>query len=209
MSRELQRLCRQACPPHEAMLLAVDRALGRAEPPGVAGALDELAWALPAPHETEPADELAACAGLLHGRLTVDLDGSLSLGDVLAGTPGHPIIIAAAATAAAQRRGLPIGVVGHGRRVWLAHRAEPGPEVVDPARVGGVIDGRSLGVDLHWRCSHQVTGLVLGAIIRRAERTGDLMLAIRAAGVRTVLPVDGAAAHAYRREEQRLRARLN
>lgn len=209
MSRELQQLCRQACPPHEAMLLAVDRALGLPERFDAQPALDELAGALPAPEPGDPGAELAACARLLRGPLSADLDGSLSIGDVLTGRPGHPVVAAAAAVAVAQRRGLRVGIVGHGRRVWLAHRSEAGAEVVDPARVRNVIDGRTLGVDLHWRCSHQVAGLVLGAAIRRGERTGDLMLAIRAAGIRADLPVDGAAAHAYRREEQRLRARLN
>lgn len=209
MSGDLRRLCRQACAPHDAMLLALDRELGLPDRPEAQFVLDELAWALPAPDETDPLSELAACARLLRGRVAVGLDGSLSIGEVLTGAVGHPVVAAAVVTAAAQRRRLAIGIVGHGRRVWLAHRAEAGPEVIDPARVRGVVDGRSLGVDLHWRCSHQVAGLVLGAAIRRGERTGDLMRAIRAAQIRAELPVDGTAAHVFRREEQRLRARLN
>lgn len=209
MSRELQRLCRQACPPHEAMLLAVDRALGLPERLDAQLALEDLAATLPCADPDDPGAELAACARLLRGPVQPDVSGSLSIGDALTGCPAHPLVAAAAAVAAAQRRGLRVGVVGHGRRVWLAHRSESGPDVVDPGRVRSLVDGRSLGVDLHWRCSHQVAGLVLGAAVRRGERTGDLMLAIRAAGIRAELPVDGGAAHAYRREEQRLRARLN
>lgn len=209
MTGELRRLCRQACPPHEEILLALDRELGLPERPEALPVMAELAARLPVPEPEEPAAELAACARLLRDRVSVDLDGSLSLGEALTGSVAHPLVAAAAVVAAAERRGLRVAVVGHGRRVWVAHRAEHGPDVVDPARIANPIDGRTLGVDLHWRCSHQMAGLVLGAVVRRGERTGDLMRAIHAAGVRAELPVDAAAAHVYRREERRLRARLN
>jgi len=137
-----------------------------------------------------------ACAGFAHGE-------ALLLGDVLTQRAGHPSAVALAVAAAAQRAGLAIDVVGHEDRLLLAH-----PEatlVVDPAG-GEIFDGRTLGADLRWRCAHETAATVLDRIAERAERTGDLALALAARAVTLRLPLE----ESYRaREHRRLLARLN
>ena len=59
-----------------------------------------------------------------------------------------------------------------------------------PRRAGRPVRGRLLGVDLHWRCAHELAALTLGVAAARAERAGDLDLALRVVRARMTLPVE-------------------
>ncbi len=208
MSHELQRLCGQACPPHEDVLLALDRELQADGVDVASAAIDALAARLPAPGG-DPIHELACVAGLLRDGLRSDEIGSLALSEVLVDGGGHPLTTAAAVVCAARRRGLAIDLVGHGPRVWIAHEAAGSPYVVDPADPCAAFDARALGIDLHWRCAHELALVILDGVVERAERCGDLAWALHAADLRARLPMEASDADSRRTEVQRLRARLN
>jgi hypothetical protein len=91
-------------------------------------------------------------------------------------------------------------------RLYLAH---PGATlVVDPAG-GEILDGHELGVDLLWRCAHEVVAIVLDRVAERAERTGEEASAMAARAVTLTLPLEDDS-RAYRVDEhRRLLARLN
>ena len=72
--------------------------------------------------------------------------------------------------------------------------------------MAGVFHGRELGVDLEWRCAHETAAIVLDRIAARAERTGDLTLALGARALIGALPLE----EPYRVDEhRRLQSRLN
>jgi hypothetical protein len=184
---------------HAELALAVARDLGR-DTEGAEIALDLLALGL---RRGGARVELGAvsrlCAGFERGE-------ALLLPDVLAAKAGHPTGVALVAAAAAQRAGLQAEVVGYGETLLLAH---PGAAlVVDPAD-GRIFDGHELGVDLAWRCAHETAATVLDRTAERAERTGDLALAMAARALTLTLPLENAS-RAYRVDEhRRLLARLN
>jgi hypothetical protein len=95
-----------------------------------------------------------------------------------------------------------VDVVGNGDRVWLAHHDDGCTLVVDPGAPVGPFEGGLLGVDLHWRCAHELAALTLGVVAARAERAGDLDLALRVVRARMTLPVEHG-------EVAALRARMN
>lgn|GEM_PF-5992399 len=179
-----------SCPAHADVALAVARALG-------ADADVDLASPLaPADAHAELESVRAFCAGFAPGRF-------LLLPDVLRERAGDPAGIALAAVAAAQAAGLAIDVVSDGEHLYLAHPDTP--LVVEPG-AARLLDGRTLGVDLLWCCAHETAALILERIAERAERTGDLSLALAASALTLELPLEG---DACEREHQRLLARLN
>ncbi len=114
----------------------------------------------------------------------------------------HPLAAAAAGVAVAQRAGMAIDVVGNGDRVWLAHGDGGCTLVVDPGAPDRPFEGGLLGVDLDWRCAHELAALTLGVVAERAARSSDLDLALRVVRARMTLPVEHG-------EIAALRARLN
>ena len=99
------------------------------------------------------------------------------------------------------RSGGPARQGGAGLKLWLTGLVAVAAIVaISPAvalglyqyeHVGRVYPGVSvLGVDLHWRCAHELAALTLGVVAARARRTGDLDLALRVVGARMALPVD-------------------
>ena len=60
--------------------------------------------------------------------------------------------------------------------------------MVEPS--GRLLDGRTLGVDLEWRCAHETAATILDRIAARAERTGDLPLATAARALTLTLPLE-------------------
>ena len=184
---------------HAELALSVARDLGR-ETEGTEFALDSLAIGLRrGGARVELSSVSRLCARFGHGE-------ALLAPDVLAARAGAPSGIALVAAAAAQRARLAVEVVGVADRLYLAH---PGATlIVDPAG-GAILDGRELGVDLLWRCAHEVVATVLDRVAERAERTGDLALAMAARAVTLTLPLEDDA-RAYRVDEhRRLLARLN
>jgi hypothetical protein len=184
------------CPAEDVLLALADR-LSR--PPASMSAararLALLARRLPAP-EGDAAADLGAVATLLREHLPAQGHGlPLLLPDALRAGRAHPLAAAAGALAAARRAGYAVGAVGHGDRVWIAHERCSSPLVVDPGAPEAPLDGRLLGVDLHWRCAHELAAVTLSRIAGRAARA-------RAVRARMELPVEHG-------EVAAARARLN
>ena len=187
------------CAAEEVLLEVADRvARPAASVVSARARLALLAGRLPAP--AGPEADLAAVAWLLRQRLPSP--GPVLLPAALRSGRAHPLAAAAAGVAAAQRAGMAIDGVGNGDRVWLAHRDGGCTLVVDPGAPLGPFDGGLLGVDLHWRCAHELAELTLAVVAERAERASDLDLALRVVRARTTLPVEHG-------EVVALRARMN
>jgi hypothetical protein len=176
----------EACSAEDVLLDVAD---GLSRPPASMRAararLAMLARMLPQP--SEPAADLAAVSTLLRERLP--RGGPVLLPDALRAGRAHPLAAAAAGVTAARRAGMAIDVVGHGDRIWLAHERGGCTLVVDAGSPTGPFDGRALGVDLHWRCAHELAALTLEVVAERAQRAGDLDLALRVVRARMAPPV--------------------
>ncbi|HWK28288.1 MAG TPA: hypothetical protein VNS09_17120 [Solirubrobacter sp.] len=208
------------CPAHAELGLAVAHDLGCAVD-GTDAALASLAAGL------APGDAFAELEAVRALCATFGTGPALLLPDVLRARAGDPAAVTLAVAAAAQRAGLALDVV--------APRAEPQPDdafalragaepaapagdalylahpdatlIVDPA--GRLLDGRTLGVDLEWRCAHETAATILDRISARAERTGDLPLATAARALTLTLPLEHGSRDVRVREHARLLARLN
>ena len=204
-----------SCPAHAELGLSVARELG-CSLEGSDLALAQLA------SELAPGDafgELEAVRALCE---TFGRGPALLLPDVLRARAGDPAGVALAVAAAAQRAGLRIDVVAPRAeapaRTWdtippadaseTLYLAHPDATlVVEPS--GRLLDGRTLGVDLEWRCAHETTATILDRIAGRAERTGDLALATAARALTLTLPLEDDSRDYRVREHARLLARLN
>jgi hypothetical protein len=197
------------CPAHAELAVAVAYELGF-DLDGTDEALAALARELdPADAFTELESVRALCGAFAAGP-------ALLLPDVLRARAGEPAGVTLAVAAAAERAGLAIDVVA-GRTagdapawaevpsetLFLAHPDTP--LIVEAS--GRLLDGRTLGVDLQWRCAHETAATILDLLAARAERTGDLALAIAARALTLPLEDDSRAFRA--REHARLLARLN
>jgi hypothetical protein len=184
---------------HAELALAIARDLGR-DTEGADFALDSLAIGL---RRGGVRVEIGAIS-----RLCASFAGgdALLLPDVLRARAGDPAGVALVAAAAAQRARLAVDVVAAGERLLLAH---PGATlVVDPAS-GEILDGRELGVDLHWRCAHETVATVLDRVAEHAERAGEEALAMAARAVALTLPLEDDSRTYRVNEHRRLLARLN
>jgi hypothetical protein len=188
------------CPAHAELALSVARELG-CSLEGSELALAELAEPL---RPGDASSELEAVRALCE---TFGSGPALLLPEVLRTRAGDPAGVALAVAAAAQRAGLAIDVVAprNDAALFLAH--PDAPLVVEAS--GRLLDGRTLGVDLEWRCAHETTATILDRIAERAERTGDLALAIAARALTLTLPLEDDSREHRVREHARLLARLN
>lgn len=182
-----------SCPAHAEVALEIARALG------VDGEVDLRSELAPADAHTELESVRAFCATFESGQ-------SLLLPDVMRERSGDPLGVALAAAAVAQAAGLAVDVVGDGEHLYLAHPDTP--LVVEPGSAR-ILDGRTLGVDLLWRCAHETSAAILDRITERAERTGDLALALAARALTLNLPLEDDSRDYREREHQRLLSRLN
>jgi hypothetical protein len=204
---DFAHLAATPCADHAALALLLARELGRPDGMWVCGRLAALARRLP-PRD-DPAMELHGLGRLLATRLPARPGAPLLLPDALAAGAGHPVAVAVAGAGIARAAGLPVGIVGHGRRLYLAHEELDGPFVVDPRRPGALIDARDLRCDLHWRCAHETAHAVLEHVAERAERELDLPTALAGAALQLMLPLDDEGRAAAAAEHGRLLARLN
>jgi regulator of sirC expression with transglutaminase-like and TPR domain len=131
----------------------------------------------------------------------------LLLPEVLRRRGGDPAGVAVAAVVLAQTAGYPVGLVGCGPRLLVAHHFSDEPLAVDP--VAGVIDARGVGRDLHWRCAHESAAVILEGASERAERRGDLPAAIAAEALALALPLEDRSRTVREAAHRRLLARLN
>jgi hypothetical protein len=178
---------------------AADRHLGR------------LAGGLLDTHALAPEDQLDTLGDLLDGFRSVQDPirvRPLMLDAVLADRAGDPMLLAVLAADVARRAGLEVGIVGAGRRLFVAHRHAARPLVLDPAgllRGPEEVDERGLG----WRCAHQVSFALIDEVLERARRVGDVARALTAAELRLTLPVDSRTRAAMSADLAALRASLN
>jgi hypothetical protein len=173
---------------HDELALGLAAELGC--PPGRSRArLEALAMKLPL-DPAKPEHELDGVRALVCALRPV-AGGPLLLPRALDGG-GDPVAAAVAASAAAALAGLRIEPVGApDGRLFLAHHVTLDPPViVDPEAPERLVDARSLGVDLAWRCAHETALCVLDAIVARAIRPNDLSTAIAASALRLALPLD-------------------
>ena len=123
---------------------------------------------------------------------------------------GHPLAVAVVAVEAARRAGAQLGIVASGDGVFVGHPGLRGPLLADPCGGFRIVDGGSLDDDgLAWRCAHQTASLLLGRVLRRAQDTGMLPIALRAAELFLLLPVDRRERGRLRVQQARVRAALN
>jgi hypothetical protein len=94
-------------------------------------------------------------------------------------------------------------------KLYLAHRDLAPVLILDPSRTEALVDPRTLGVDLSWRCAHEATGVLLRHVTTAAERSGDLTRSLGASALLLALPVDESARAAQSAMHQRLLSRLN
>ncbi len=131
---EFARLAGTPCTDHAALGVLLARELGRPDGAWVGGRLAALARELPG--AADPANRAARARPSAVRRVRPRAAGVLLLPDVLAAGAGHPAGVAIAATGIAARGGIPIGLVGAGRRLYLAHEELDGPSAssTSPAR---------------------------------------------------------------------------
>jgi hypothetical protein len=204
---EFARLAATPCSDHAALSLLLARELGRADGLWVQARLTALGRRLPA--TDDPATELHGLGRLLAAHLPARATGPLLLTDVIAAGEGHPAALAIAGCGIARAAGIRVGIVGHGRRLYLAHEELDGPFIVDPRRPERLFDARRLHRDLTWRCAHETAHAVLEHVAERAERELDLATAMASAALRLMLPLDDDARAGAEAEHVRLLARLN
>lgn len=206
---EFARLAGRQCPPQEALALELAAELGTG---GVAlsaarRSLGVLTRSLD--DVREPGAQLEALRALAARALRPRRDGGHLLPDVLRDGRGHPVGVAVALVAVAQRAGWRIDLVGHNLRLFVAHRSLGPSAILDPSRPEALVDPRTLGADLSWRCAHEATGVVLRHVTTAAERSGDLTRSLGASALLLALPVDESSRAAQSAMHQRLLSRLN
>jgi hypothetical protein len=204
---DFARLAATPCTDHAALSLLLARELGHADGLWVQARLAALARRLP--DSDDPATELHGLGRLLAEHLPARAGGPLLLPDALATGQGHPAVLAVAGTGIARAAGIPVGIVGHGRRLYLAHEELDGPFIVDPRKPERLFDARRLRCDLTWRCAHETAHAVLEHVAERAERELDLPTAMASAALRLMLPLDDDARAGAEADHVRLLARLN
>jgi len=201
---------------HGEIAVAMAAEFGTVDADAVDDALDVLSVGLAAARSRDVASELLGAGEHLDGLLSVDLsptrcdNDDLLLPPVLTAGTGHELALVQAAAEASRRAGIDVGVVASRDHVYLAHRGGAEGVVLSPRHEWRAIEASDLEEgDLAWRCSHEVSYLVLGEILRRTEHTGVLPVALRASELRMKLPLEHRVLDRLKVEHARLRARLN
>ena len=192
------------------------RAAREFQPPvdGAEAALDELARPMMAARDEEPLGQLGAAGEVVAECLEAgDLRWSgihdLLLDRVVVGGFGHPLALAVACVEAGRRAGIELGIVAGLTGCYVAHRELTEPLLIDVADHGRVVDAGGRTEEVGWQCSHQTAARILNRIGERAERTGNLAWALRAAELRLQLPFTRPVLDDLRHALAHLRARLN
>jgi hypothetical protein len=201
-----------ACPTHAGLALSL---AAEFHPPlrEADAALDELARRLLAARYEPPAEQLAACADMAAERLHAsDLNWSgiqdLLLDRVVVAGSGHPLALAVTCVEAARRAGIELGIVAGSALCFVAHPRLGEPLLLDVA-AGQVVEAGGRTEDVGWQCSHQTAARLLNRIGERADRTGNVAWALRAAELRLQLPFARPVLDDLRHRLAHLRSRLN
>jgi hypothetical protein len=185
------RQARRACPGHAELALAL-AAEFRPPRPDADRAFDHLAAPLFGCESDPPGEQLAWCAEAVGARLACASLGwsgidDLLLDRVVVGAAGHPLALAVVCVEAARRAGIELGVVAGGAGCFVGHPRLEEPLLLDVAR-GRLIEAGGRPDDVGWQCAHQVAARILNRIGERADATGNVAWALRAAELRLALP---------------------
>ena len=178
---------------------------------GVMHELEALARDLGGIEDAEPIDQLEALGVLMSSFRPVRdplRRRPLMLDAVLRDSVGDPALLAVLATDVGRRAGLDVAIAGHGDVHVVAHRRGTRPFVLALDAPGArlqLVRERSMA----WSCPHQTASFLIGELLERARRVGDVSAAIHAAQLRLDLPLNGRARLAMRAELAAVRATLN
>ncbi len=202
-----------ACPTHADLALAL-AAEFQSPLDGADAALDDLARPLLSVRSEGPIAQLAACGEVIEERLEAsDLRWSgihdLLLDRVVVDGFGHPLALAVACVEAGRRAVIELGIVAGLTGCFVAHRELAEPLLIDVADHGRIVDAGGRAGEVGWQCSHQTAARILNRIGERAERTGNIAWALRAAELRLQLPFTRPVREDLRHALAHLRARLN
>lgn len=193
------------------LALALAAEFGPADSAGVLHELEALALELRGAEDSEPIDQLEALGALMAAFRPVRdplRRRPLMLDAVLRDSAGDPALLAVLATDVGRRAGLDVAIAGDGDVHVVAHRRGTRPLALaldaPGARLQAVRE-RSMA----WCCPHQMVSLLIGELLERARRVGDVSAAIHAAELRLALPLHGRARLAMRAELAAVRATLN
>ena len=178
---------------------------------GVAHELTALHEALHGFDRLSVAEQLQALADLMAGfeSCSDPLERRhLMLDAVLRDRVGDPLVLALLATDLGRRAGLDVAIAGGAVAHVVAHRQWSQPFAVRFEGPGPRV-ARIPHDEFAWRCPHQVMRLLLGELVDRSVRGGDLPAAIRAAELRLALPLDRHGRDAARAALAGIRANLN
>ena len=207
-------------PPLDALALAlaaefrdVDAAAAFARLDALGADLAEALDAVPPLPEAE-ARACGAVLGVRHG-FTGDAedydhpDNSM-LDVVLERRRGLPILLSVVYVEVARRAGVALAGIGLPGHFLAGHVGASPPLLLDPFAGGALVEGDPPPDALlrPWR-STEVAMRMLNNLVAAHQRRGDLGAAIRAAGLRTVLPAPDAERTRLEAEHRALQARLN
>lgn len=202
-----------ACPGQGELALAVAAEFSEVDAGAAEAQLDLLALEVVPARRHAPADQLAALAAAMRAFAVVEPhvgSADLRVDEVLRTCEGHPLALAVIAAEAGVRAGLDVGLIGDGERHLVAHRQLAEPLALDLGSASRAPALRPVDEPrLTWRCAHQVGFALLGLLIARGTRGGDLPLALRAAELRLELPLADRVRRCQEDGLARLRARLN
>lgn len=199
-------------PSHAQLALRLAARLCPAQESAADATLDELAAELAGANALPAREQIAEIAITMDELRTVHCGlgtDELRVDRVLERGAGHPLALTAIALEIGRRAELDLGVALHEGRHVVAHRRIAEPMGLDFARDG---DDRICAVStgpLAWRCPHQLGAAIIGELVDRGVRGGDIALALRAAEAMFTLPLTPHAAAAARRRLGALRATLN
>jgi hypothetical protein len=202
-----------ACPTHADLALAL-AAEFQSPLEAADAALDDLARPMMSARSDGPIAQLGACGDVIAERLEAsDLRWSgihdLLLDRVVVDGCGHPLALAVACVEAGRRAGIELGIVAGQTGCFVAHRELAEPLLIDVAAHGRIVDAGGRTEEVGWQCSPQTAARILNRIGERAERTGNIAWALRAAELRLQLPFTRPVRDDLRHALAHLRARLN
>ena len=207
------RQARRACPGHAELALAL-AAEFRPPRPGADRAFDHLAAPLVGCEGDPPGEQLAWCAEVV---AAAPGDAPRSAGRAsttccsTAWSSAGPAIRSRSRSSASRRR----AARASSSASWPAARAASSaiprldePLLLDVAR-GRLVEAGGRPDDAGWQCAHQVAARILNRIGERADATGNVAWALRAAELRLALPFARPVRDELVHALAHLRARLN
>jgi regulator of sirC expression with transglutaminase-like and TPR domain len=152
---------------------------------------------------------LGAAHGFAGNRERYDDPDNSMLDLVLARRRGLPILLSVVYIEVARRGGIPLAGVGLPGHFVVGHFDTNPPLLLDPFAGGRPIDGDlAPGLARPWR-AHEIAMRMLNNLVAAYDRRGDLSSAMRAAGMRLMLPAERSLRDTLQTELRSLEARLN